>query len=76
MNPAATTTTAQTHRPTTAKNLRSKALKNIKRTCQINNNLEAYRIIKDKLIQREERDGLNLSLSFYRSFYNLSLNNF
>jgi hypothetical protein len=56
--------------------LRSKALKNIKKVCKLNNNKGEFKTIKNKLSQKEKTQGKSLSISFYQNFYNLSITQF
>lgn len=74
MNQAATAHTSKTSRLNTVKRLRNAALRNIKKACESNNNLDEFQAIKSKLLLKEKEQIL--SLSFYQNFYNLSLNNF
>jgi hypothetical protein len=66
---------ANTNRLQTIKTLRLKALKNIKKQCELNNNLQEFTTIKNKLIDKEKKTASGLSLSFYQNLFNLSLIN-
>jgi hypothetical protein len=52
------------------------ALCNIKKNCRKHGNLAQFKEIRQKLIEKEKQASFNRSIEFYKSFYNLSKNNF